>query len=349
MGQINDPFSYWEIMRKRGTQDCLPNLRAQLDLVQLGPDWLPLVIPENWSGNSYLCSPLNQYLGYSREVWRKSGWPGSSSLAWLQRVWSGIDEVVLANNWLLSTNLYPEWQPLESLHRQLLQRYPQRAIVFRSLDRRTNSAWIDNLKALGYRQIFSRLVFYKDVKSSEVWQRRDTQNDLKLARRSSLIWRSAQSWGDGDWQRAAELYRLLYIVKYTPLNPQFTVDYLRHFQAHLGWLRGLFEGQTMVGVIGSLQCRQIMATPILGYDTSQPAKLGLYRLLTLRLAESALRRGYLLHESAGVGRFKRLRGAQAEPEFVLVYHRHLKSRWAWLALEGLVNSLGRYLVERLEA
>ncbi len=341
-------LSYWQRLQEDGTQAYLPNLKARLEVAQLGEDWLPLVVPQIWSGNSYLCSPLNQYLGYSREVWQKSGWRGSGCLEWLQKLWSHLDQVVLVNNWLLSTNLYPAWQPLEALHQHLLESYPERAIVFRSLDDHCNGPWIDNLLRLGYRKIFSRLVFYKDVSKETPWQMRDTQNDLKLARRSLLTWRPACEWSEPDWQRAAELYHLLYIRKYTPLNPQFSRLYLSHFEQHLGWLRGLFQADTMVGVIGSVQRRTIMTTPVLGYDTALSPKLGLYRLLTLRLAESARRRGYLLHESAGVGRFKRLRGAEAVPEFMLVYHSHLKARKAWWALEGLVNHLGRRLVERLE-
>lgn len=350
-----DTRAYLEPLWLGPLQRYVGNLRTDLALAVVDGEALPLTLPRPWRGNSYLCSPLNQYLGYTRELLSKSRAPWTARgldgpMAWM----ATLDRVVQVNNWLLSTNLYPPLQAtaLAPLHHLLLAHFPQRALLFRSLDCRRNAHLIHGLRVLGYRAIFSRLVFYKDVSpSSQVWKQRDTRADLKLASTTHYRWRPAQQWSDADFERATQLYRQLYIDKYTPLNPQFTVAYLRHVGQGSFQLLGLFDGDRMDGVIGFWERAGVMTTPILGYATELPQKLGLYRLLCLRIAQEGQQRGLLVHESAGVGRFKRLRGAVAEAEFNLVYHRHLPwpRRLPWWLLEGLINGPGRRLVEWWEA
>ena len=92
--------------------------------------------------------------------------------------------------------------------------------------------------------------------------------------------------------------------------------------------------------VDSLGGRYITA-PLFGYDTALPQRLGLYRLLSTLTSLEALAQGRVVHFSAGVGPFKRLRGGQAAIEYNAVYTRHLPAGWRrpWRFLQVLMDRL----------
>jgi hypothetical protein len=91
-----------------------------------------------------------------------------------------------------------------------------------------------------------------------------------------------------------------------------------------------------------------MATPIVGYDTNLPESLGLYRLLTASVLEDALSSQTVFHMSAGVGHFKRQRGAFQELESMAVLCHHLPfyRRFVWKALGICLNKIGAPILRR---
>jgi hypothetical protein len=66
-----------------------------------------------------------------------------------------------------------------------------------------------------------------------------------------------------------------------------------------------------------------MTIPLFGYDTSLPAETALYRHLTVEAFREASANHLLLHASAGVGKFKKNRGAERATEYNAVMVRHL--------------------------
>ncbi|NNC24896.1 hypothetical protein HKX41_12195, partial [Salinisphaera sp. USBA-960] len=81
----------------------------------------------------------------------------------------GIDRAVAINNWWLSTNLYPQWRPGSAarLLRGALQRWPDRAVWLRSLNRDQHADWLAECEALGFALIPSRQVYlFRDVAAS---------------------------------------------------------------------------------------------------------------------------------------------------------------------------------------
>jgi hypothetical protein len=85
-----------------------------------------------------------------------------------------------------------------------------------------------------------------------------------------------------------------------------------------------------------------MTTPIVGYDVNAPEQLGLYRLLTACVLEESLSSGLIFHMSAGVGHFKRQRGAFQELETMGIVCTHLPfhRRFVWKVLGALFNTVG---------
>ena len=112
--------------------------------------------------------------------------------------------------------------------------------------------------------------------------------------------------------------------KYARLNPQYTLEYLKNLtEGGLIQLKALWHESNIVAFTGYFILDGVMINPLIGYDRSYPQKEGLYRLLTMETMLEAEKRGMLLNMSSGAAHFKRLRGAEAQLEFILEYDRHL--------------------------
>jgi hypothetical protein len=257
---------------------------------------------------------------------------------------SGLDRLVCVNNWLLSTNLYPEWEGdgIGEVTEALSQRFPAHFIAFRSLNARHHPALLARFRAAGWALLPARQVWIVDPKT------RPTHNrsiDARLLARTALVRASADTFGDADWLRAADLYAQLYVRKYSSLNPVFTPGFLRWAHGS-GFMRieGLRDtGGTLLAVAGTIASHAVMTTPLVGYDLTLPRSLGLYRMAIALSFEDMERRRLSFNISAGVGGFKRLRGALPTVEYTAVWHRHLPATRR-LALRILRAALARFAV-----
>jgi hypothetical protein len=76
------------------------------------------------------------------------------------------------------------------------------------------------------------------------------------------------------------------------------------------------------GVIGYFHRNNVLTTPILGYEIAKGHENGLYRLLSLLIADEVLEKDYLGHFSAGAGNF----------------NYSMQEKWKWHNLyQGLVT------------
>src|SRR5262249_2140198 len=152
------------------------------------------------------------------------------------------------------------------------------------------------LAALGYQPVISRQVYVLDPRTGGHRKKTSYLRDRALARRSPYEWTT--DLGDADIPRLKRLYDDLYLDKYSRYNPRFTEEFFRA-ALNLGWLelQALRCGGRLDGVLGFVVRNGIMTTPLIGYDRSLPADIGLYRLISLRLIEEAQRRGLILHQS----------------------------------------------------
>ncbi|WP_309242084.1 GNAT family N-acetyltransferase [Paenibacillus sp. S150] len=154
-----------------------------------------------------------------------------------------------------------------------------------------------------------------------------------------------------DIPRIVELYELLYIHKYSEHNPRFTGAYIRlALEKRTLHLYGLRKNGRLDAVLGFYSREGAMTAPLFGYDTSLPQSLGLYRMLSAVLVDLAASRGQLLHESSGVGQFKRNRGAVAAAELSAVYDKGtaLLNRCSWSFLGLLLRRVGMPLIQKLK-
>jgi hypothetical protein len=342
----------------RFAASAIANVTTRMCLLETGEHLLPVSINNGGEGpdNSYVVSPLTTYVGYAEYEIGRLGRPWlTAPLRRLVRVLGScletarVDRIVQVNNWLLSTNLYPaNWDgvDLPDITRLLVETYPDHAIGFRSLNRYCNAKLIARMEALGYLTIPSRQVYLfdgHDGPESAYLHRRDSRNDGRLLTHSGYEQVPGAALADADYPYLEQLYNALYLDKYCRLNPQFTANWLRAGQRD-GWLK-LIALRSPAGrfdaVLGWIANEGILTTPVVGYDTKLPQKLGLYRLISQITLEEAARRRCMLNMSAGAAHFKRMRGGQPEIEFSLVQVSHLprQRQRMWRILGRLLHSV----------
>lgn len=323
-------------MIQDGPQKYIRNVHnTEVMIAKVDETLLPITVTDFHPKNTYTVSPYSHYISYGgyEEVRHLENPPVEALIKlvlhpvadWLRR--SDFDRVVFVNNWLLSTNLYPSITAtqLEVLSEELIRRFPERAIVFRSVTESRDPHIRQTLEVRGYDLVLSRQVWFMDP--DEARRTRQYKEDARVLRRHGYEVVDGQSLSDDDLRRAVELYNLLYLEKYSYYNPQFSEHFLRLARdKDTLTLRGLRRDGKLNGIMGYFARNGLMTQPLFGYDTSLPQDEGLYRLLTLVTLQEGLARGLIVHASGGVGRFKKIRGGRSETEYNAVYTKHLPRR-----------------------
>jgi len=343
------------------------NLETEMLLLDTGTHQFPVSVNrgEGIANNCYVVSPLAAYGAYAQEeVKRMNPTQLRRPLAWLLRGVSALlrsihaDRTVQINNWLLSTNLYPDsWEgaDLPEITALLAASFPQSTFTFRSLNPQCNGPLLMRLKALGYVAIPSRQVYIFDGRAGDeaaFRARHDTRKDAALLARSRYRVRRGGELKDEDFVRLEELYNLLYLEKYCQLNPHYKAAWLRRGHQE-GWLqlRVLQSPEGRIdGVVGWFATEATLSAPIVGYDTALPIKLGLYRQLTQLCFQEAGARRLVLNFSSGAPQFKRMRGGQPQIEVSMVYVKHLpwKNRIIWGLLGLLMRTIAAPIMKALK-
>ncbi|MDO5693908.1 MAG: GNAT family N-acetyltransferase [Pseudomonadota bacterium] len=343
------------------------NVQTQMQLLKTDQHLFPVSINhgDESAANCYVVSPLTTYTHYAQYEIRQLHrpwltWPLmllSQALGrWLQS--AQIDRLVQVNNWLLSTNLYPpDWHghDVPAITRLLCHAFPDHAIGFRSLNRISNPDVLAQLESLGYVAVPSRQVYLFDARmgtDAPFLQRSDVQKDARLLAKTPYTRVPGHLLQEADYQRLTQLYRLLYLEKYSALNPHYSAQWLQAGQRD-GWLELLAlrspEGR-LDGVVGWFAAGNTLSSPMVGYDTALPQRLGLYRMLAQLSLERAVQRKMLLNLSAGAASFKRQRGGTPAIEYTMVYIQHLPlyRQRPWRMLSRVLQSIGVPFMQRMK-
>ena len=352
-----------EPLVREGTLPFIANVDAEVRVLVVGDVVVPVVInaPRPTLVNSYVTSPTTHYIRYAkREVEIEL-----HAQTWLRRLvpplldawgpllrWSRFERVVYINNWLLSTNLYVNLDPplLRTIRDSLIQHFPGQPLIFRSVNETTTATLYRDLQALDFRPVFSRQTYLLEPERVLRQRTKDLRSDQGMARRTPHQWRGPAAIAPHEYGRLRTLYDDLYLAKYSHYNPQFT-DRFMQMAVEQSWLhvRALDYDGVLNGVLGYVERGDVLTTPIVGYDRHLPQKLGLYRLITLKLIEEGRERGKLINLSSGAASFKRNRGATSALEYNLVYDRHCLPRiqlpWRileWLSQRAIIPVMRRY-------
>lgn len=355
--------SYILPMMKQSTDVWIGNVETTMIVITVDGIPLPVTINDAQYSNSYTCSPYTHYISYAREEleilpyrWLQKGLSGLLSIIGLCLRKSSFNKVVQINNWLVSTNLYPALNGEQSIAvlEYVRQLYPDYAIMYRSLNETTEPLLMHSLQEYGCKSIPSRQIYTLDHDTSDSINAKTRwliKRDRQLITKQGYTVVDHEHIQATDIARIVELYNMLYIQKYSVCNPQFTAAFIQlALEQQILTLYGLRKNGQLDGVLGFFSRKGIMTTPLFGYDTSLPQNTGLYRMLSVLLIDISKQNGDLLHESSGVGQFKRNRGAIATLEVSAVYDRHLKwsTRCCWSLLEYILYWIGVPLIRKFK-
>ncbi len=325
---------YLSRFAENGSRVFISNLDTTVMALAAHNVVLPTTVNQAEYGNCYVCSPHTAYSLYAREEARLIE---NAPLRWILRTackGAGrllravhFNKVVHINNWMLSTNLYPELDRthVSDITQACVSQFPGHFVCWRSLNRTTNGPLMDELQRHGYSLLPSRQVYIFDRLGSR-WRRTyDARNDRTLLRRSMYRVEDPIDLNGDDYERVARLYWMLYLEKYSPLNPEFTARYLQlcHESGAMRFM-GLRSPDGIIdGIVGQFTVAGVTTTPIFGYDTKLPQSLGLYRMLMTLVLEGSVARGLTVNSSSGAASFKRMRGGEPAIEYTAVYSKHL--------------------------
>ncbi|MFD0710313.1 GNAT family N-acetyltransferase [Paenibacillus sp. GCM10027626] len=349
---------------KGDTAHAISNAKTKVYVLAAGDEHiLPITVNEAEYGNSYVCSPYTHYVSYAREELQLLGSRAARGALSLLLYGVGaflrstqINRTVHVNNWLLSTNLYPQLNRAQAtaILQFLQQQFPKHSIVFRSLNETTTRELLDRLRQQNCRMVPSRQIYLHHPHKADAMNAKARwllKRDYALIEKNGYQVVEPEQFSEEDLPRVLELYNDLYLRKYSLYNPQFQLPFIRlAWQEQTLHLYGLRKNGKIDAVLGYFSRDGVMTTPLFGYDLSMPQQLGLYRMLSALLMQLAAANGQLLHESSGAAQFKRNRGAVAEIEYSAVYDRHLPfyRRSGWILLENLIGKIGVPIIRKLK-
>lgn len=365
---INEPMkrqvtAFCDLFNEYPTRELIRNLTTQMSVIEICGRYFPVTINrESPKGNCYICKPSSAYIDYAIDearnfvsvpVMQKAVLALINWCAWLVRL-SGLDHQVQFNNWLFSTNPMPmlNMANVERIRDLLNEQYPSHAIVIRSLNDIADKSKIAALKMAGFRMLPARQVYIVDRSAQKGGFTKDFKKDEIQLRKSGLSIVENGEFMEDDYEQCEELYKMLYLQKYTPLNPQYTALYVKemHKRGILKLIGLRAEEGLLVGVTGLFENADTLTQPIVGYDTSLPQKLGLYRMLMVVSQHYASDYGLFFNMSAGAAEFKRNRGALPAIEYNAVYVKH--QSWVRRAsvrfMEIVLTAIGIPLLKRFE-
>ena len=262
-----------------GSEHLIANVKTRLMVLRDQTVTLPVTVNDGMAeerGNSWVsltCTPPTRCTPKPRRTCSTTVCCALAALGLLDVAGAmlraaQIDKMVQVNNWLLSTNLYPEgWSPevadLTALTASLTRQFPGHFICFRSLNAWSNAPSAHRAPAAGYTLVASRQVYVSDH-LTETWAtHRDVKHDRRLLRRTEYRVVQNTDFSESDYPRVAELYDLLYRRKYPVYNPAFTAAYVRLcHQTGIMRFAGLrHPSGRLDGVIGMFTLGRTVANP----------------------------------------------------------------------------------------
>jgi hypothetical protein len=355
---LNDVTRAYVGAMSSGVRPFVSNISSTIETLEVERRILPLTISSGGYGDAWVTAPHTAYALYAAEETRMLPNLWVRPPLWLFARAAGLwlrsfqfNDVVTVGNWMLSTNLYAEWRPsaVGDLSSQMADRFPKHFIGIRSLNAWSDEALLVDLRGAGWTIVPSRQIWVVDDPKTDWKPRRDAKRDRALLDAAGARIERFEVMTDEDAARIAELYGLLYLGKYSRLNPAYTPSWIKltHGCGMIRYrgVRGA-EGQ-LETVVGCFAAGGTISAPIVGYDTVRPPEDGLYRMATQMILDQALEGGFRVNLSGGAATFKRNRGSKRVVEYSAYFARHLSS-YRRRSLDVLAQGLTRHAVPMME-
>jgi len=331
-------------MIKHGPNVYIENITAEVMALLVDDDIFPVVKTEsNWNDTN-VCSPFSHYISYARQELRKIKNPLIKQILNLMLSLMGpvlkagrLNHVVYVNNWLLTTNPSPSLSSdqIGRITAFLSRRFSGHALVFRSVNSFLNPDFYTALKRNRYQMVRSRRIYIVDTRRKAFKKNKNVRRDLNRLKKSGYQLLKSGQFHRTYVSRLTELYRLLYLNKYTYLNLQFTDSFfLNALDEEIFEFLVLRKNNRIDVFACQFRKGQIIYGVCLGYDTKLPRERHLIQHAFALLFDEAKNQKLFLHLSSGVGEFKRFRSARPYTEYDSVYldHLPLNRRFPWIFL-----------------
>lgn len=325
---------YMAELARSGSQRLIRNVVSTPMLLRQGAWSLPVTVESDGYGQSYVVSPHSHYVLYARDEIDIIGIKAGRTVAkGVLAALSALLHVVRVNhavhldNWLLSTNLHGDWSGdgLPQIRAYLTETFSDRLLIIRSLDQWSCPQLLEAVRGDGWTLLPARQVWVTDDLKRDWKKRNNTANDRRALNKSGLLVEEPEAFTPQECERIADLYRQLYVGRYSAINPDFTPAFIEA-SARSGLLHYRIArepGGPIMAVCAMRAAGGIVAVPLLGYDLARPQSEALYRIASYMASEWAMERGLRFNGSAGAGTFKQMRGARSEIEYIAIYSRHL--------------------------
>ena len=322
----------------------LRNADIRFEAVEANGRRLSVVLPQayNRCWVTSLCTAIGPMA--RQEIDREMTMPSSAVAKALSAFFEGlarmlrVDAVVFPQHHLLTTSLYNDGEisDIMACGGALAARYPDRAMVIRSVNACDHEASIDG------RAWPLRMVWIIDDVARDCLPRRDFKRDIAVLARLKL---KRQIYGGAISEETLtvclNLYRTLYLSTYSMFNPDYEAFYVRSLlEAGVLKILTLEDDAGQVEAFCALHaCDDTLSVPLLGYNRQRPKADGLYRAIMVLAIQDARQRGLRLNLSAGASSFKRNRGAKPYMEYLLIVDRHLPylRRWGYWVIGRILR------------
>lgn len=325
------------------------NLPGRFRLVSVGTAVIPLLEVSGEQPAAWACSIVSRHVHASVVEVRKLGrpvWLGVVSAQAALSGWLlarlGVERAVFINNWLRATNPAPgvSAEELARLKDWLIAEYPDRALIYPTVNPVLEPELSSHLRRAGARLIPTRIVHLLDPRENRFHKSSDVKRDRRLLRHTPYRIIGREDGGRLDLDRVTQLYRRLYVEKHGESNAAFGRRYLEALLESPAVQWAVFENPDR-GTIDMFTLWTSHAnhlTKVMGaYDQTLPRTTGLYRMqIMYPVFHAAEPAGLPINLSGGAEHFKRLRGARPVMEYDAVWDDHLPPwrRIPWRLLEG---------------
>ena len=350
-----------------GPEKYICNVYTEMFALKIDDLVLPVSITNTTrSDNCFICSPYNHYITYSLEGVTKIPRKLIRYFAPLVIKSFGVylrllklDKVVIVNNWLFSTNLYPDLSKaqIETITNTLITRFPEHAIAWRSINNVTTPDLKKHLKQKDYQLIVGRKIFLLDIKNEKNFSIKNVRRDRNILYKTSYDHITGSAIKNNTASRLEEIYQKLYLSKYSFCNPQYNEFFFRLMLKVSKNHKQYYDHHALskegrIDAVMALYCMPpVIGSPLIGHADDETNSLKLYRMILAMYFKEAKEQKETyryLHLSAGVGNCKRLRGAVGELEYLAVYYDHLPSfrSLPWKSISSILNGAGKKFLNK---
>lgn len=309
------------------------NVNTHMMILGGADDAWPISLNNKEYTNALICSPYTTYVKYPLDIiskfdqWWFRSWLLLSvkTLDLLCKV-TKINCVVQVNNNLNSLLKHPTSfsRLIPRLTSLLTQRYPQHAVLFFRVNKMLDESLLHVLQKQGY-IVFPDRAAHLFLPGQPYMNRSYTKRDIALLNKTHYTIVPHDDLREKDVDRICELYRKLFIEKYSKFSPDYTRAFfhqaiLHRWHHYTAWRHP--NGQ-IDAFVSWFYRDQVMICGPLGYDTQKDKKAGLYRMSIAWCLKYAHEQQLIFNLGAGSDQFKLNRGSVKVLEYTAVYCRHL--------------------------